>query len=513
MQTLKTAIVVLLMMTVIYASYVSLTTPPQPLPDEVASLIEESADFEMSIDEGIADSFVDLGPETPTGGTDTADLLQAPSEQTLQPGSLNAPSANVASSDSSPANGSSQTASEDLAADLGADDAMLNGPSTTLGSPSPESTPVTESLTDLNSSPSSTPIRTNSFAVTPASTKSGFQLPKPDPNSSVPAVDPNQSYPSTQTEALDLPNPNSFTSGPDGKWSTDATAGGFDLPPTDNAVTANLSDSAANGDTANSSGFSMPGTEGAATPPSLNAANVPASSAEPNQGLANAIRTADRQYAAGQMLEALMTLSLFYNSPDLTSSDREALVSRLDPLAAAVIYSRRHLLEQPHRVGANETLMEVATKYEVPWQLLANINGIEDPVAILPGTELKVVRGPFRAEVDVARNELTIFLRDLYAGRFQINVGAQPAPEPGTYTVLEKQSARTFYDSNGSPVPPGDARNPYGTVWMDLGKQLCIHGSPDRSKPTTEGCISLRGDQAEDLYGILSQGSSVTIRR
>jgi len=508
-QTLKTAIVVLLMMTVIYASYVSLTTPPQPLPDEVASLIEESADFEMSIDEGIADSFVDLGPETPTGGTDTADLLQAPGKQTLPPGSFNAPAANVASSDFGPASGSSPMASEALAAILGTDGAMLNGPSTTLGSPSPESTPVTESLTDLNSNPSSTPIRTNSFAVTPASTstKSGFQLPKPDPNSSVPAIDPNQSYPSTQTDALDLPNPNSVVSGPDEKWSTDATAVGFDLPANDNAVTANLSDSA------NRSGFSMPGTQGAATPPSLNAANVPASSAEPNQGLANAIRTADRQYAAGQMLEALMTLSLFYNSPDLTSSDRDALVSRLDPLAAAVIYSRRHLLEQPHRVGANETLMEVAAKYEVPWQLLANINGIEDPVAILPGTELKVVRGPFRAEVDVARNELTIFLRDLYAGRFQINVGAQPAPEPGTYTVLEKQSARTFYDSNGSPVPPGDARNPYGTVWMDLGKQLCIHGSPDRSKPTTEGCISLRGDEAEDLYGILSQGSSVTIRR
>jgi lipoprotein-anchoring transpeptidase ErfK/SrfK len=48
---------------------------------------------------------------------------------------------------------------------------------------------------------------------------------------------------------------------------------------------------------------------------------------------------------------------------------------------------------------------------------------------------------------------------------------------------------------------------------MDLGKQLCIHGSPDRTKPTTEGCISLRGDEAEDLYGILSQGSTVTIRR
>ena len=35
----------------------------------------------------------------------------------------------------------------------------------------------------------------------------------------------------------------------------------------------------------------------------------------------------------------------------------------------------------------------VADKYQVPWQLLANINQVKDPMALLPGTELKVVGG------------------------------------------------------------------------------------------------------------------------
>jgi lipoprotein-anchoring transpeptidase ErfK/SrfK len=157
--------------------------------------------------------------------------------------------------------------------------------------------------------------------------------------------------------------------------------------------------------------------------------------------------------------------------------------------------------------------MEIASRYDLPWQLLANINSIDDPVTVLPGTELKVVRGPFRAEVDLQRNELTIFLGDLYAGRFPIAVGTSPAPEEGTYTVQDKQSARTYYDKDGTPIPPDDPRNPYGNVWLDLGKQLCIHGSPDKSEPSPEGCISLRGADADDLYGILSQGSTVTIRR
>lgn len=48
---------------------------------------------------------------------------------------------------------------------------------------------------------------------------------------------------------------------------------------------------------------------------------VQASSGVPNLGLANAIRTADRQYADDQRKEALSTLSIFYNTPDLSGQD------------------------------------------------------------------------------------------------------------------------------------------------------------------------------------------------
>ncbi|MEO9594267.1 L,D-transpeptidase family protein, partial [Rhodopirellula bahusiensis] len=206
------------------------------------------------------------------------------------------------------------------------------------------------------------------------------------------------------------------------------------------------------------------------------------------------------------------TLSLFYETPNLTSNQRDELLSRLDPLAAEVIYSGEHLLAEPHRVGPNETLMDIAKKYEVPWQLLANINGVDDPVTVLPGTDLKVVRGPFRGDIDLKYQELTLFLGDLYAGRFKIAVGSDPAPKPGSYTIQEKQSAKTYYDMSGTPIPPGNPRNPYGSMWIDLGSGLSIHGSPDANAPTDKGCISLAGNYSRDVFGILSEGSSVTIR-
>ena len=232
-----------------------------------------------------------------------------------------------------------------------------------------------------------------------------------------------------------------------------------------------------------------------------------------DRGLTNAFSIADGQYAKDRLKEALATLSVFYNAPNASPAQRQELLGRLDPLARQVIYSKRHLLEQPYRVARGETLPQIASKYNVPWQLLANINGINDPMTILPGTELKIVRGPFSAQVDLKTKELTLFLGDLYAGRFPIDVGSDPAPKSGTFTIQDKQTDRTFYGASGTPVTAGSPGNPYGNVWLDLGDQLCIHGSPYPTRPTDTGCISLPGDAAEDLYGILSQGSSVTIRR
>lgn len=482
MQTLKTAIVVLLLMTVMYGSYVSLTTPPEPLPDAVAALIEESGSFGLEIDAGLPESLANLGSDSgqsapsseSTAELALPDFAMPPSPQT--PSNLAPPQV-----------------------------AGLTAPP--IPTANPGSAAITRSLTDSTS----TPLVSN--LPKPASpdpnSKEQLQLPKPSALASTPKIDPARDYPTTGPSGLALPDPNSIATlpspGTSSNWNGDAKPVSFGMPSKDGPITAQLTDSA------NSKpGFAM------ASGGSADATTKPASlaiSTEPNVGLANAIRTADRQYAADQHLDALATLSLFYNTPDLSPADRTALVSRLDPLAASVIYSRQHLLEQPHRVAANETLMEIATRYELPWQLLANINGIEDPVTVLPGTELKVVRGPFRAEVDMQRSELTIFVRDLYAGRFPIVIGTEPVPQAGTFTIQDKQTARTFYDRNGSPVPPGDSRNPYGSVWMDLGKQLCIHGSPERNTATNQGCISLAGGDAEDLFGILSQGSSVTIRR
>ncbi len=413
MQTLKTAAIVVLLMTVIYGAYVSLTTPPEPLPPDVEDMLVSSDDGSMRMDSVLPPSLGEL--EISAGTLDGAAEVTQP---------IDAIASNVMTPD-----------------------------------------PVDESADVPDEG---TPATNASFTISDASEK---------------LADPSHNYPDTN-RVYQVPDPNVAQSEFDPNTGTSFASG-----------------------TSSSSGNEV------AQVSASTSAGGASLAIDGNVGLVNAIEIADRQFSKDQLKDALATLSLFYSTPNLSGEERSELVQRLDWLAKEVIYSKRHLLENAHRVGQSETLMEIASRYEVPWQLLANINQIQDPIAILPGTELKVVRGPFRAEVDLSSQELTVFLGDLYAGRFPVGIGNDPMPKPGTFTVQDKQNSRTFYDAAGSPIPPGSPDNPYGDAWVDLGGQLCIHGSPSATSPTEKGCISLAGDYADDLYGIISQGSSVTIRK
>ncbi|MEM9644744.1 MAG: L,D-transpeptidase family protein [Planctomycetota bacterium] len=503
MQTLKTSAIVVLMVAVMYSAFYSLTTPPEPIGPDVDELI--LANDDLGIDVGLPDSLQDLGisdGETQPQG----DFASLPSFGS-GPGEF----ADGASSDGDPAIGRISDQSFEVA---GGNNGITMG----FNEQSGVADAGNESL-----SMASDPSRPEETAGTPGQVIGLPPTQGKAPSFNLSAAD---QYASTGRE-FSMPAVEQATSNfsPSQQWSKDSgkTANAPEGLATEQlavAIPSNGSSTASSSDeTVRANPLFQTG-PGESLTQNEESGGVSASltdreiSKQRNAlGLSNAIQMADSQYAKDQKKEALSTLSLFYDTPGLNDSERDALLMRLDPLAREVVYSTAHLLEQPHRVRQNETLMQIASEYQVPWQLLANINNIDDPITVLPGTDLKVIRGPFRADVDITRNELTLFLGDLYAGRFPVAVGADPSPRPGSFTVLDKQSARTYYDSNGSPVPPGSINNPYGSMWIDLGGQMCIHGSPDNTEPTAKGCISVAGRYAGDLFGILSQGSSVTIRR
>ena len=172
-------------------------------------------------------------------------------------------------------------------------------------------------------------------------------------------------------------------------------------------------------------------------------------------------------------------------------------------------------------VKAEDTLSVIAGEFGIPTEMLAKINGIRAPYNIGQGETLKVVRGPFRAEVSLENREMALFLGRYYAGRFPIHVGADLPSQETAYEIVEKTTNRSFFDKNARKEIAANAPdNPYGGYWMGLrgdqitpGHNVGIHGTARTGQQNQRGCIGLNSLDAEDAFSILSLGSKIIVRR
>jgi len=230
---------------------------------------------------------------------------------------------------------------------------------------------------------------------------------------------------------------------------------------------------------------------------------------------------AQRRLANGQLAEVHLALSRLYGNPELTGEESQQLIELLDQLTGTVVYSRQHLLEPAYVVKADDTLERIAKSYNVPWRLLAKINGVRDPQRLQPGSQLKVVRGPFEATVSLSRFELVLMLGDRYAGRFPIGTGRDNPRLEGTYP-LRKKVVDPPYIASDCKFEPGDPNNPLGKFWLELGDRLAIHGTNDIKnlrRSDGRGTICLGPRDIEDLCDILTASdesalaSKVIVRR
>lgn len=196
-----------------------------------------------------------------------------------------------------------------------------------------------------------------------------------------------------------------------------------------------------------------------------------------------------------KLAQALAMLTRFYDDPKLSAAEHEELNKQLDQLAGTVIYSREHYMTgHPHIVRAGERLQDIAKSYKVPWQLLAKINGIKDPDHLEPGTQLKVLQGPFRAIISLDKKELTLKVQNHYAGRFSFRL-VGTVPEGVTRTRVR-------------------TKNSTGARFLDLDNNVRIRG-PQQSTDvgTVRSTAVLSQQDIEDVFDILQVQSDVLIRR
>lgn len=490
MQTIKTGIVVALLLAVCYGAFVALNAPEPDLPPSIDEWIAETDEFQDLVgfenSEGVAslESTVSVSPEdflSEMEGSGTSSLPDLGGANDLASENPSFPS--LPGSDETPSLGMDLPSLDPTPTNLAQDVSSTEFPNSSA-------TPESSSIPDA-------PSLTGFPALDAGGEAPSLSLPKM-------GADPSGS----QTESAisqfpNLPGSSDATPSPSGSESLippmldtgDSTSpyGLADQPgqvQTEQIQPGNLASTYDRSATQPESGLNLPAADFAtARTQALQIAN--------SDGLA----------------EALRIMTPYFGSPELKYDEATDLIDILDGLAKEVVYSNRHLLEPAYVVKQNDTIDSVATAHGLTPEFLAAINGLGNSRALIAGNTLKVLEGPFRARVDLGRSELTLFLGDLYAGRFPISTGQEPRPKAGMFEVVDRQTSRTYYGNASNVLKHSDPRNPYGGYWIDIGEGLCIHGSAEMFSEdlANAGCISLAPIDARDIYNILISGSQVEI--
>ena len=225
--------------------------------------------------------------------------------------------------------------------------------------------------------------------------------------------------------------------------------------------------------------------------PAEPAAPPPSTAADPDL-----LKALDAALAAGEVLQAHAALSrLWWDHP----GDRPAVRSRLDGTARQIYFDAASHFMTPRTLAPGETLETVAEELSVPLMYLARVNRVA-PAAVSAGDEIKVIRGPFGAAVDLSgpgAGTLTVHAHGYYVRAFRATT---EAVEPGEYTVAAK--ART----GGSVrvlLTGGD-----GSILTLVG------GDPPPGRPgigLKAGGPNQSGD-ADQVFDLLERGGSVSVR-
>jgi len=219
----------------------------------------------------------------------------------------------------------------------------------------------------------------------------------------------------------------------------------------------------------------------------------------------------------GELSQALLLLSDWHGDPSLSSSEVTYVKSLLGQLAGSVIYSTEHRLEPPYMVQAGERLEMIAKKYDVPWQLLAKINGITSADQLQPGQQLKVMRGPFSALIDISQRKMTLMLDRRYAGRFTLNLDPNVTVEEGQWEVNQKLLTPANVSLPGaSPTTSTEERSLMLSSTDASATQVVILRGSTATNSIADPAgrvLRLNPTDAADVFDILSLGSKVVIRR
>jgi LysM repeat protein len=215
--------------------------------------------------------------------------------------------------------------------------------------------------------------------------------------------------------------------------------------------------------------------------------------------------------------------------PMLQGTQRTFVKEQLAQLSERWLFGKQVFPEEKlctnYRVSPGDALERIGRLYNVPYETLMRINGIDKPELLQAGATIKVVNGPFHARVYRSTFTMDIFLQNTYVKSFPVGLGKQGRETPtGRWKVAAggKLIKPQWTDPDtGRTYKPEDDDYPLGSRWIGLDglegqaqskTGFAIHGTNDPTQIGTQGsrgCIRLHNGDAVEVYNMLMPGVSI----
>jgi hypothetical protein len=177
------------------------------------------------------------------------------------------------------------------------------------------------------------------------------------------------------------------------------------------------------------------------------------------------------------------------------------------------------LLCDSYAVKSGDVLDVLGRRMKVPYEVLMQINGIQQARSLQKGRTIKMIHGPFHVKVYRSTFTMDLYLQDMYVRSFKVGLGAPGSETPtGLWRVKDggKLIQPPWYDKRTNRTyRPTDPDYPLGTRWIALdglegnakGRTgFAIHGTKDPDQIGTaasQGCIRMYNGEAELMYNLL----------
>jgi lipoprotein-anchoring transpeptidase ErfK/SrfK len=234
-------------------------------------------------------------------------------------------------------------------------------------------------------------------------------------------------------------------------------------------------------------------------------------SLSPKRGVALSFPQIDALIRQRDYVAAHRELSaIYWDHP----ASRNEIKKRIETTANSIYFSPQPHYMKPYTIQPGDQLRLISKKYSVPWQYLVRLNQV-DPRKIRAGQDLKVIKGPFSAHIELSKFEMTIHNQGYFVRRYTVGIGKDGQTPIGRFRVMTRLVNPKYFGTDGIVIEADDPANPLGERWIDIGKGYGIHGTINPKsigKAQSRGCVRMHNADVEEVFDLLGEGSEVVIR-